>query len=578
MAGGATAAAASSHSLTWWRLAAIAFVFTSCGPFGMEAAVLSGGAKLTMISIFVTPLVYVIPQVLMVSELAGMMPDNRGHIAWVERGWGRAAGAFNAYNALLTNSIDLSLYPVLGGNYFVAHFYRGASSVEIFVVRTVMVLVGLAIAVRSAKMVSDAAVTISIIIIVPFLVFFFAAATKISPSTQWTDQPLGPSDKVDWAAFSAASLWLYTGWNSLGALGGDVDDESNRKLFIRGLSAALVFDILLYFLPLMAALTVPGGTWEDGYLTTCFNLLMPGAGIVVSCCGLLSTMGLFVSSLACYARLLWGMADVGWLPAILAKTDPESHSPVNATIAQIVAILPLLLFSFSYLQRIEFVVASVSYILTFTAFLRLRYTEPDAPRPFRVGGGMPVAWLITATKVLVFVFILVTNFDDSSLIGGAVLINSTIALVYWYVNRNAPDMAAAPGVIAHGVPSVSAAAALAAQKGSDDGSSSISTDGGQGGETSPAACIPSAAAAALHHHHQHRSHGGAAEATSAAGGSHDLLMLMPGRGAAVAAAVADAEDELVAPVTPAATPMPLLGGGASSSSSAAGVEFEMQHR
>ena len=54
------------------------------------------------------------------------------------------------------------------------------------------------------------------------------------------------------------------------------------------------------------------------------------------------------------------------------------------------------LFAFSTL------VFLLSYLVMAAAFLKLRYSDPDAPRPYRVPGGMVGAWI---TSTLVFGFI-----------------------------------------------------------------------------------------------------------------------------------------------------------------------------
>ena len=492
------------RSLSWWRLGAIAFVMTSCGPFGVEACVSNGGALLTLIAIFVVPVLYVVPQVLMVSELALMMPSMHGHIRWVEEGWGPFAGFFNAYNAILVNTIDLALYPVLASEYAYIHFFAptgGGGSVGIpggrdssnpssnpkpmmvlVAIRLLLIFVGTLIAITSARHVSDASIGMAVMIVVPFLGLFLLLAPRMDPASQWTVasgaewggwsnvtaavqaaatvigpttmretlvattiQPLttaaavtlsAPSNSwnaVEWGAFTASALWLYTGWNSLGALAGEVEQPSHggvSNVFTRGLSFALFLSIAMYFLPVTAALTIPG-QWYDGYLSDAFDRALPGAGVFVSCLGVTSQLGLFCASLVCYSRMVWGMAELGWLPKYLAKLSDEAKTPDRTTLLQAVVLLPLMLFDFSFLQRLEFTLAAISYILTFTAFLRMRYTQPEHPRPFTVPGGKPFAWLITMTKVVVMSAVALSNALDPLLLGVGVGINGGIALAYY---------------------------------------------------------------------------------------------------------------------------------------------------
>merc|ERR1712130_606114 len=56
---------------------------------------------------------------------------------------------------------------------------------------------------------------------------------------------------------------------------------------------------------------------------------------------------------------------------------------------------------------------AISLLLEFTAFIRLRYTEPDAPRPYKIPGGMFVAWLVWASTLafVVAIFVLMAYYE-----------------------------------------------------------------------------------------------------------------------------------------------------------------------
>jgi amino acid transporter len=54
------------------------------------------------------------------------------------------------------------------------------------------------------------------------------------------------------------------------------------------------------------------------------------------------------------------------------------------------------------------------YILVFAAVLRLRYTQPDAPRPYKVPGGKVGIWVISGMGLLGSVFGLIIGFVPPS--------------------------------------------------------------------------------------------------------------------------------------------------------------------
>ena len=63
--------------MTWVQLTFIAYSFTAAGPFGIEAAVRAGGPLLAICSLLTIPIIYVIPQILIVAELATMLDGER---------------------------------------------------------------------------------------------------------------------------------------------------------------------------------------------------------------------------------------------------------------------------------------------------------------------------------------------------------------------------------------------------------------------------------------------------------------------------------------------------------------------
>lgn len=60
--------------LSMLQLTMMIWSLTSGGPFGLEAAVQSGGVMYTLLGFILTPVIFSIPQSLMCSELGCMMP------------------------------------------------------------------------------------------------------------------------------------------------------------------------------------------------------------------------------------------------------------------------------------------------------------------------------------------------------------------------------------------------------------------------------------------------------------------------------------------------------------------------
>jgi APA family basic amino acid/polyamine antiporter len=95
------------------------------------------------------------------------------------------------------------------------------------------------------------------------------------------------------------------------------------------------------------------------------------------------------------SRALFAMAASGMLPKFLAKVHPVYRTPVNAIL--FIGILGTLSPFLGRQALIWFVDGGsfglmIAYILVTASFLKLRYSEPDMPRPFKLSGGLFFGW------------------------------------------------------------------------------------------------------------------------------------------------------------------------------------------
>ena len=71
--------------------------------------------------IFLTPLVFSLPNMLMVRELQSMMPVEGGYYHWVKQGFGPFAGYMAGWMNWVVSWVDVSIYPVLAA-YYLGYF------------------------------------------------------------------------------------------------------------------------------------------------------------------------------------------------------------------------------------------------------------------------------------------------------------------------------------------------------------------------------------------------------------------------------------------------------------------------
>jgi putative glutamate/gamma-aminobutyrate antiporter len=121
--------------------------------------------------------------------------------------------------------------------------------------------------------------------------------------------------------------------------------------------------------------------------------------------------------------LLW-TAQEGEIPPILAKTNKKGVQ-ISILIVQgvIVTLLSLTYFvmadvsvAFFLLSAMTITLYLVMYMLMYAAAIRLRYSQPDLQRSYRVPGGMAGMWIVAGVGFLGVVFAFIVGFFPPTLL------------------------------------------------------------------------------------------------------------------------------------------------------------------
>jgi APA family basic amino acid/polyamine antiporter len=163
---------------------------------------------------------------------------------------------------------------------------------------------------------------------------------------------------------------------------------------------------------------------------------------------LFATANTALVSLLVAARVVFGIAREGELPAGLAATLPRRKSPWAATL--VVAGVAVALVPFGSVG----LVASISSFASLLAFasvnvalIVLRRREPDLERPFRVPGsirGVPVLTVLAAITTLG----IATQLDRTALLGGAGAAAAFTAYALWHGRQTGIPRAGRRGKLA----------------------------------------------------------------------------------------------------------------------------------
>ena len=142
----------------------------------------------------------------------------------------------------------------------------------------------------------------------------------------------------------------------------------------------------------MASADAMAKVW-DSELAGAF-MILAGVG------GILTSWNAFIAG---GSRLLFALAESGMIPAIFSRIHPKHRTPYVAVL--FIGLLSCLSPFFGRTILVWLVDAGsfmvvIAYGFVAWAFLRLRRTEPDMPRPFRVPCGGLVGWLALVMSVL----------------------------------------------------------------------------------------------------------------------------------------------------------------------------------
>src|SRR3989449_7691513 len=127
-----------SSTLTLGPLVAVMYFPVWGGPFGLEGLVGWVGPGVALLLLVLTPVVFSVPETLLIGELAPMLPAEGGYYVWVKRAFGRFWGFWNGWLSWVYSLIDMAIYPVLFLQY-IRFFAPQLGSLEGWLVALVLI-------------------------------------------------------------------------------------------------------------------------------------------------------------------------------------------------------------------------------------------------------------------------------------------------------------------------------------------------------------------------------------------------------------------------------------------------------
>jgi len=429
-----------SRGVSTLSLVFILFFCTSGGPYTTETLIHSVGPGLGLLMLLLVPIVWSIPEVLIVGELASMLPEEGGYYRWVDRAFGRFWAFQNGWLTWMYSLVDMAIYPVLF-NQYLRYFIPGLDARLEWIISLAVIWGATWINLRGSVRVGRVSVIAGSFVMLGFLAMSVASIPRIA-HIPW--QPFASEDAQGLGGLAVGisiALWNYIGWDNPSTVQGEVKDAS--RSYPHALAWALPLVTLGYFVPLLTTLGATNWTtWTEGGWP---QIAASAAGTVgrwiaiwIALGGMVSALALFNALLLSYSRIPFVLASDGLLPKALAQLDVRG-TPRNAVIVSAICYSFFVLIAFGKLIIADVLLYSLALFLEFGALLQLRKSEPSLRGAFRIPLGRKGVGFLAALPMIVLLGVIGISFRNGeyglpALIGAAVAIVTGL-VIYRLVRR-----------------------------------------------------------------------------------------------------------------------------------------------
>lgn len=249
----------------------------------------------------------------------------------------------------------------------------------------------LVIGIRESARANAIIVAIKVIVV---LMFIFGTCSKVD-TNNW--KPFIPPNEGSFSKYGATGMltgattvfFAYIGFDSISTAAQEAKNPQ-RDLPI-GIISSLTICTALYVAVSLVLTGIMPYTQLDGPhpLTKAVDFLgMRWLSIIISLGAIAGLTSVLLILLMGQPRIFWAMAEDGLFPKIATRVHPRFKTPWVTTVASgvICAILSGLL-PIDVLAEMTSVGTLLAFFLVQVGVIILRFTQPDAPRGFRVPGG-----------------------------------------------------------------------------------------------------------------------------------------------------------------------------------------------
>ena len=391
-----------------FALIPLIFFSVSGGPYGLEEIISSIGPLNTLLVIVILPVVWTIPETMIVAELSSTYPVQGGYYRWVQMGLGKFWGFMEGWWSVLFTLIDLSLYPILFTTYLKIIF-PDLQFWSVYIIQLLMIWSCALINILGIKTVGNFLVFFKTFILVLFLFFIFLGFSHSSFDISYIFKSTNELKTSNLLFGISLAFWNFIGWDSGSTVLGEIDNPSRN--YHKAVFITIPIVVFFYFFPVLIGLGIHHDwqSWKFGEFTYIANSIgQPFLGLLLAIGGMIMCLGLFNSLLLSSSRIISIMAQDKFFPKIFIKNHVTFNTPFIAIIFACLIYSFLVLFSFKNLIVYDVFLYIIALFLEALALLFLRNKNPGLHTKFKIpfgNFGLYLSFGLVTLMVLLMFFI-----------------------------------------------------------------------------------------------------------------------------------------------------------------------------
>ena len=274
-------------------------------------------------------------------ELASRYPVSAGEAVYVQEGFGKkylslAVGIFIAFSGLI--SVSALVHGFIG---YLHEFVQIDTRLAVVII--FLILVGIA-SLGIKQSVSAAAILTIVEIFGLLFIIFLGTNNLITPNVSYMEfVPSGGFEDFSLIFLgSFLALYAFIGFEDMVNVAQEVKEP--YKTFPKAIIMALIVSVVLYVLVAMVALqtlSLEHLSSSSAPFSDIYREITGKDPVLITIIGLFAVINGALIQIIMASRVVFGMADKGWLPRKLSEVSVVTKTPINATLA--VGIIALLL-------------------------------------------------------------------------------------------------------------------------------------------------------------------------------------------------------------------------------------------